>query len=93
MPEPRGKLDTSVNGPAGSGSAFDGNAWEQVDWREHEQRVRTAVRQDFQGGQERGSRWANSATRPAQYAGRGGSGEDAERSQAIHARLGVGERV
>jgi RNA-directed DNA polymerase len=40
MPEPRGKLDTSVNGPAGSGSAFDGDAWEQVDWREHEQRVR-----------------------------------------------------
>jgi RNA-directed DNA polymerase len=33
-------LDTSVNGPAGSGSAFDGDAWEQVDWREHEQRVR-----------------------------------------------------
>jgi RNA-directed DNA polymerase len=33
-------LDTSVNGPAGLGSVFDGDAWDQVDWREHEQRVR-----------------------------------------------------
>src|SRR5262245_11975494 len=37
---PRGKLDTSVNGPAGPGPVFDGDAWDQVDWREHEQRVR-----------------------------------------------------
>jgi RNA-directed DNA polymerase len=40
MPEPRGKLDTSVNGPAGPGPVFDRDAWDQVDWREHEQRVR-----------------------------------------------------
>ena len=40
MPEPRGKLDTSVNGPAGPDSVFDGDAWDQVDWREHEERVR-----------------------------------------------------
>jgi RNA-directed DNA polymerase len=40
MPEPRGKLDTSVNGPTGSDSVFDGTAWEQVDWRTHEERVR-----------------------------------------------------
>jgi RNA-directed DNA polymerase len=33
-------LDTSVNGPAGPGPVFDGDAWDQVDWREHEQRVR-----------------------------------------------------
>src|SRR5215470_10289927 len=40
MPEPRDKLDTSVNGPAGPPSDFDGDAWDQVDWRGHEQRVR-----------------------------------------------------
>jgi RNA-directed DNA polymerase len=40
MPEPRGKLDTSVNGPEGPSSVFDGDAWDQVDWREHERRVR-----------------------------------------------------
>ena len=40
MPEPRGKLDTSVNGPEGLSPVFDGAAWDQVDWREHEQRVR-----------------------------------------------------
>jgi RNA-directed DNA polymerase len=33
-------LDTSVNGPAGPRPVFDGDAWDQVDWREHEQRVR-----------------------------------------------------
>jgi RNA-directed DNA polymerase len=33
-------LDTSVNGPEDSSPAFDGDAWEQVDWRTHEQRVR-----------------------------------------------------
>ncbi len=33
-------MDTSVNGPAGSRPVFDGDAWEQVDWREHEERVR-----------------------------------------------------
>ena len=38
MPELTGKLDTSVNGP--EGLPFDGDAWEQVDWRGHEERVR-----------------------------------------------------
>jgi RNA-directed DNA polymerase len=33
-------LDTSVNGPEGLRPVFDGDAWDQVDWREHEQRVR-----------------------------------------------------
>jgi len=33
-------LGTSVNGPAGPDSVFDGDAWDQVDWRTHEQRVR-----------------------------------------------------
>jgi RNA-directed DNA polymerase len=40
MPELRDKLDTSVNGPEGSPSVFDGDAWDQVDWRDHEERVR-----------------------------------------------------
>ena len=33
-------MDTSVNGPEGLSPVFDGDAWDQVDWREHEQRVR-----------------------------------------------------
>jgi RNA-directed DNA polymerase len=40
MPEPRGKLDTAVNGPEDPDSVFDGDAWERVDWRAHEERVR-----------------------------------------------------
>jgi len=39
MPEPTGKLDTSVNGPEGL-PLFDGDAWEHVDWRGHEGQVR-----------------------------------------------------
>jgi hypothetical protein len=33
-------LDASVNGPEGPLPVFDGDAWERVDWRDHEQRVR-----------------------------------------------------
>jgi RNA-directed DNA polymerase len=29
-----------VNGPEGPRPVFDGDAWEQVDWRDHEERVR-----------------------------------------------------
>ena len=39
MPELTGTLDTSVNGPEGLPS-FDGDAWERVDWRFHEEQVR-----------------------------------------------------
>jgi RNA-directed DNA polymerase len=39
VPEPAGKLDTSVNGPEGL-PPFDGDAWDQVDWRRHEEQVR-----------------------------------------------------
>jgi hypothetical protein len=39
-PQPRDKLDTSVNGPTGPRLAFDGDAWEQVDWRSCEEQVR-----------------------------------------------------
>jgi RNA-directed DNA polymerase len=33
-------LDTSVNGPEDPHPDFDGDAWEQVDWRYHEEQVR-----------------------------------------------------
>ena len=39
MPELTGKLDTSVNGPEGL-LLFDGDAWDCVDWRCQEERVR-----------------------------------------------------
>src|ERR1700691_3437153 len=39
MPVLTGKLDTSVNGPEGLPS-FDGDAWDHVDWRHHEEQVR-----------------------------------------------------
>jgi hypothetical protein len=39
MPVLTGKLDTSVNGPEGL-PLFDGDAWEAVDWRRHEEQVR-----------------------------------------------------
>jgi RNA-directed DNA polymerase len=39
MPELMGKLDTSVNGPEGL-PPFDGDAWDRVDWRFHEEQVR-----------------------------------------------------
>src|SRR5260370_5774047 len=39
MPAPKGTLDTLVNGPEGL-PLFDGDAWEHVDWRHHEQQVR-----------------------------------------------------
>jgi RNA-directed DNA polymerase len=39
MPELTGKLDTPVNGPEGL-PPFDGDAWDHVDWRRHEEQVR-----------------------------------------------------
>jgi len=39
MPEPRDKLSASVNGPEDR-SSFDASAWEQVDWRYHEEQAR-----------------------------------------------------
>ena len=39
MPELTGKLDTSVNGPEGL-PPFDGDAWDHVVWRRHEEQVR-----------------------------------------------------
>jgi N-terminal domain of reverse transcriptase len=47
MPEPKGTLDTSVNGPEDPPGVFDGDAWQQVDWRTHEERVRRLRRRIF----------------------------------------------
>jgi RNA-directed DNA polymerase len=51
MPEPKGKLDTSVNGPEGL-LLFDGGAWECVDWRYHEEQVRRLRGRIFKAVQE-----------------------------------------
>jgi RNA-directed DNA polymerase len=47
MSEPKGMLDTSVNGPEDPPGVFDGDAWGQVDWRMHEERVRRLRRRIF----------------------------------------------
>src|ERR1700745_4529752 len=51
MPELTGTLDTSVNGPEGLPS-FDGDAWERVDWRRHEEQVRRLRGRIFKAVQE-----------------------------------------
>ena len=51
MPELTGTLDTSVNGPEGLPS-FDGDAWDHVDWRRHEEQVRRLRGRVFKAVQE-----------------------------------------
>src|ERR1700678_3042681 len=51
MPELMGKLGTSVNGPEGL-PLFDGDAWEHVDWRFHEEQVRRLRGRIFKAVQE-----------------------------------------
>ena len=51
MPELTGKLGTSVNGPEGL-PLFDGDAWEHVDWRRHEEQVRRLRGRIFKAVQE-----------------------------------------
>ena len=51
MPELTGTLGTSVNGPEGL-PRFDGDAWEQVDWRHHEEQVRRLRGRIFKAVQE-----------------------------------------
>ena len=51
MPELTGKLDTPVNGPEGL-PPFDGDAWDQVDWRHHEEQVRRLRGRIFKAVQE-----------------------------------------
>ena len=56
MPEPKDKLDTSVNGPEDPRPvfpAFDGDAWERVDWRRCEEEVRRLRGRIFKAVQER----------------------------------------
>jgi len=47
MPAPKGTLDTPVNGPEGL-PPFNGDAWECVDWRHHEEQVRRLRGRIFQ---------------------------------------------
>src|SRR5271165_134764 len=51
MPELTGKLGTSVNGPEGL-PLFDGDAWDHVDWRCHEEQVRRLRGRIFKAVQE-----------------------------------------
>src|SRR5580693_4121478 len=51
MPELTGTLDTSVNGPEGL-PPFDGDAWDHVDWRQHEEQVRRLRGRIFKAVQE-----------------------------------------
>src|SRR5260221_6745565 len=51
MPELMGTLDTWVNGPEGL-HAFDGDAWERVDWYCHEEQVRRLRGRIFKAAQE-----------------------------------------
>ena len=51
MPELMGKLDTPVNGPEGL-PPFDGDAWDHVDWRHHEEQVRRLRGRIFKAVQE-----------------------------------------
>jgi RNA-directed DNA polymerase len=51
MPELTGKLDTSVNGPEGL-PLFDGDAWDHVDWRRHEEQARRLRGRIFKAVQE-----------------------------------------
>ena len=52
MPELTGTLGTSVNGPEGLPLVFDGDAWERVDWRRHEEQVRRLRSRIFKAVQE-----------------------------------------
>src|SRR5215469_5155244 len=47
MLEPKDKLDASANGLEDPSGVFDGDAWQQVDWRMHEERVRRLRRRIF----------------------------------------------
>jgi RNA-directed DNA polymerase len=47
MSEPKGTLDTAVNGPEDPPGVFDGDAWQQVDWQMHGERVRRLRRRIF----------------------------------------------
>src|SRR5258706_11888477 len=96
-----GKLDTSVNGPEGLPS-FDGDAWENVDWRRHEEQVRRLRGRIFkavQGGDLAMARnlqklmlrgWSNTLVSVRQVAqrktGRRTAGSDGQGAPASQAR-------
>ena len=108
MPEPKGKLDTSVNGPEGL-PPFDGGAWECVDWRHHEEQVRRLRQRIFKAVQDGDlararnlqklmlRSWSNtlvSVRRATQRnAGRKTAGIDGEVALTAPARMDVAVRV
>ena len=58
MPEPKGKLDALTGSfsvcerTGGPAPVFDGDAWEHVDWRHHEEQVRRLRGRIFKAVQE-----------------------------------------
>ena len=108
MPELTGTLGTSVNGPEGLPS-FDGDAWERVDWRRHEEQVRRLRGRIFkavQAGDWPLARnlqklalrsWSNTLVSVRQVtqrnAGRRTPGIDGEVALTSEARAGVAVRV
>ena len=52
MSEPKDKLDASANGLEDPPDVFDGDAWQRVDWRMHEERVRRLRRRIFKAVRE-----------------------------------------
>ena len=81
MPELTGKLDTSVNGPEGPPS-FDGDAWDRVDWRFHEEqvrRLRCRIFKAVQAGTGHGQEPAEAgAAELVQHAGQRAAGDAAQ---------------
>ena len=45
-------MDASANGPEDPPGVFDGDAWQRVDWRTHEERVRRLRRRIFRAVRE-----------------------------------------
>ena len=103
MPEPKGTLDTSVNGPEDPPAVFDADAWQQVDWRMHEERVRRLRRRIFKAVQDEDlakarnlqklmlRSWSNTLISVRQVtqrnAGRGTAGVDGQVALTSRARM------
>ena len=108
MPVLTGTLGTSVNGPDGL-PRFDGDAWDQVDWRHHEEQVRRLRGRIFKAVQEGDwplarnlqklmlRSWANTLVSVRQVtqrnAGRRTAGIDGEVALTPEARAEVAVRV
>src|SRR5215813_13302127 len=109
MSEPKGTLDTSVNGPEDPPGEFDADAWQQVDWRMHEERVRRLRRRIFKAVQDGDlakarnlqklmlRSWSNTLVSVRQVtqrnAGRKTAGIDGEIALSSPARMALAVRV